>query len=429
MNDALRSTLVGTQSLFSNRLSRHTLLLLVSNIGGGVLLFALSLAIGRALGRDGLATYSVVLAWIFPLSLLVDFGLSTLATREVAKSPESATAQLVQMSAARLLIGGLGALVLLAFAPLLSSDARVVAGLRLSAPLVVIGPLYSSYTAIFKGLGAMWPVPWLNIGMLAAQVTLSLMALALGASVLTLLVINVVTSAAQLVAAWLIWRRVFGYTTTNATHPDFAKLRHRLRQAWPFALAGIFAALQMRLSVILLERAASVDEVAYFAAASRFIEAARLVPNALFGALFPALAALAADADSLRRTFSRALAFLSLFGAAVFAGTLLLAAPAIRLSYGDAFALAAPVLHWLALALAFSLLRGAYTLRLYANGAEGRVNRINAVVLVVQLVAGLWLIDAAGAIGAALALCLVEAFAAVWLWREQRSHSRLQAVR
>lgn len=410
-----------TAADLSGRLSRHTLLLLASNAGGAVLLFALSVLIGRTLGRDGLGVYSVALAWVFPLSMLVDFGLSTLATRAVAQRPDDADGQLAQMATARLLIGVPAALLLALAAPLLSDDAAVIDGLRVSAPLVAILPAYSSLTAVFKGLGAMWPIPLLNVGMLLAQVGLSALVLAQGGGVVGLLVVNTVTSLAQLAAAWVLWRRMFRpRTVTSGVRFRWAALRDLLRQAWPFALAAVFAALQVRVSVIVLERAADVDQAAYFAAASRFTEAARLLPNAFFGALFPALSALAVNPPQLRQVFRRAAGWLSLFGVAVVVGAWQLGEPVLRLTYGDDFAPAAIALRLLAVALTLSLLRGAVTLLMYAKGREQRVNFINGLALAVQIGASFWLVEN-GATGVALAVCLAEGFALGSLWATYRN--------
>ncbi|MBN8621087.1 MAG: oligosaccharide flippase family protein, partial [Anaerolineae bacterium] len=78
----------------ANRLSRNTLILLVSNIGSALLLFALSAIIGRAYGKEGLGVYSTAMAWVFPLSLIAEFGLNTLLTREIARQPERERAYL-----------------------------------------------------------------------------------------------------------------------------------------------------------------------------------------------------------------------------------------------------------------------------------------------------------------------------------------------
>lgn len=47
------------------------------SIAANVLQFAFAILIARVLGQDGLGTYGTVLAWIFPLSLLVDYGIGT----------------------------------------------------------------------------------------------------------------------------------------------------------------------------------------------------------------------------------------------------------------------------------------------------------------------------------------------------------------
>jgi O-antigen/teichoic acid export membrane protein len=234
--------------------------------------------------------------------------------------------------------------------------------------------------------------------------------------VIAALVVNTLTSAGQLIAAWAIYRWKF-YAPVGATWQVAPNLLPLLRSAFPFALAALFAALQIRLSIILLERLATTAEVGYFSAASRFVEAARTIPNAFFGALFPALAALAADRLRMARTFRRSMTGLGVFGAAAGIGFTLLALPVITLTYGDGFEPAALVLQVLGWSLVFSLLRGGRTLYLYALGHEGRVNWVNGSVIVVQGGFSLLLIPAAGALGVALVHVLVEILALVLLWR------------
>jgi O-antigen/teichoic acid export membrane protein len=190
-----------------------------------------------------------------------------------------------------------------------------------------------------------------------------------------------------------------------------------LRRAFPFALAAFFAALQNRLSVILLERMATTTEVGYFSAASRFVEAARLIPNAFFGALFPALAAIAVDRLLLARTFQRGMLYLGAFGIAAGIGFSTLALPLLTLTYGGEFAPAALPLQVLGWSLLFGLLRGGRTLYLYALGQESRVNRVNGVVIALQAALSLLLISGAGALGVALAHVLIEIVGLVLLWR------------
>ena len=260
----------------------------------------------------------------------------------------------------------------------------------------------------------MKPVAYLNIGMLAAQIGLTLLVLPWG--ILAALVANVVTSAGQLVAAYVVYRRNY-YVPALKPAPSLIPL---LRRAAPFALAALFAALQTRLSVILLEQASTTVDVGYFSAAARFVEAARTIPNAYFGALFPALAALAADRLLLRQTFQRSALALAAFGVAAGVGLTLLASPLLTLTYGASFAPAAPVLAIFGWSLVFSLLRGGRTLYLYALGQEARVNRVNGAVIVLQGGLSLLLIPRFGAVGAAVVHVGVELAALALLGRNER---------
>lgn len=434
------------EPLVTSRLSRNTLTLLVSNLGGAPLSFILSALIGRALGTEGLGAYAVAMAWVLPLSLVVEFGLSTLMQRDLAADHSAVRATLESVVLSRLLIGGIIMLLLILAAPVLSTDPNVILGLRISAPMVIILPLFSTFTAVYKAYGAMWPVPWLNIGMLLAQVILTVLTLLAGGGLVTVLILNVATSAVQLAAAYAIYRRKFFDPITNPTSTQppgeevlgdpfsgsqsfrsWVCLRSKpkppaallplLRRAFPFALAALFAALQTRLSVILLEQLATTAQVGYFSAAARFVEAARMIPNAFFGALFPALSALAADRLLMHHTFRRGMLGLGALGATTGLGFLLLAQPLVTLTYGAQFAPAIPVLQILGVSLLFSNLRGARTLYLYALGQERRVNWINGIVILVQAALSLLLIPAANALGVALVHVLIEIVALALLWR------------
>ena len=201
----------------------------------------------------------------------------------------------------------------------MSSDPLVVAGLQISAPLVIIGPFFSALSAIYKAARPDVADPLPEYRHVDRAGLLTFVALRAGGGVIAVLILNVVTSAGQLIAAWGIYRWRF-YDALRARLKAAPALLPILRRALPFALAAFFATLQTRLSVILLERLASTAEVGYFSAAVRFVEAARLVPNAFFGALFPALAVLAVDRLRLNQTFRRGMIAMGAFGLAAGVG-------------------------------------------------------------------------------------------------------------
>ncbi|MFN8376998.1 MAG: oligosaccharide flippase family protein, partial [Anaerolineae bacterium] len=385
------------------RLSRHTLILTANNVGSAGLSFALSVLIGRALGTEGLGVYAAVLAWMFPLGLIAEFGVSTLLTREVAQNHALAEDYLRAALRTYILMGSLCAMLLWLIAPLLVSDGTVVDGLRLSAPLLLVAPCFGAFTALFRAQGDMLPIPLLNIGMWVAQFALTLLVFLLGMGITAALVINVATSAVQLAAAWWVYRRRFRAAAAGLALP----LLPLLKRALPFAVGAALVALQARASTIMLERLSDTAQTGYYAAANRFIEAGRMLPNAFFGALFPTLAALAMQPLVMRRTFRRALLTLGAFGTAFGVGVLL-AAPLLIGLYGEQFGASVGVLQLLAWVLLPALLRAALTLYAYARGRETLANIVTGVMLALQIALGLWAIPTYGALGAAGVTLAVE---------------------
>lgn len=371
--------------------------------------------IGRVLGKEGLGIYAAALAWVFPLSLIADFGISTLMTREIAREASLESSILAIAIQSRLVLGGGLTLLLMIAAPLLATTPDVSQGLRISAPLILITPLFGNYTAIFRAHQEMWPIPWLNLGMLLAQVALTIMVFALGGSILSALVMNTVTSAAQLIAAYWIWKRWFKSPAQTHIHA-LLQIRTILTQAWPFAIAGILTAVQTRLAPILLEKLTDTANVGAYAAASRFVEAGRTIPNALFGALLPLLATLIAQPHQINRTFRKVM-----LGLTTFSGLLALiftfsASLILRLTYGTTFLGATNTLQIAMWGLVPSLLRAGITLYWYAYGHERLVNRAIVMILIVQFLASWLLIPAYGAYGAAVGVLVSESFGLLFLF-------------
>ena len=397
--------------IIRQRLSKNTFALLISNGGSAVLSFLLTVLIGRLLGEDGLGVYASTLAWIFPLSLVTEFGLGTLITRDIAQNPDDAHAYLRASVMARLLIGGGLCFLIWIVTPYLSQDSLVVQGLRLSAPLIIILPFYSSFTAIFRAREIMHPIAWLNLGMLVSQVVLTIVALHFGGDILDIVAINLVTSAGQLLSAWGIYRRWF-YKPSQR----IIAIMPLLRASAPFAIAAILAGIQARSSIILLEQFTTTQDVGHYVGASRFVEAGRMIPHAFFDALFPLLAGLATMPDKLTRLFRRVIWGLVAFGV-IFGIGMMFASPMLVIwAYGENFEPTILLLVIFSWSLLPMLLKGGQTLYWYAQGKEGFVNRVTAVVIILQIFLGVWLIPQYGAIGAVIVVLLSEISAVILLF-------------
>lgn len=406
-------------------LLRNTLTLIMGSGAGAVLSLVLAVLIGRATGESGLGVYASALAWVIPLALVVEFGAGTLITRTLAAHdpPHTARDLLRAAALARLILGVPLMLMLILAAPLLTSDALTALGVALSAPLVIINPFYAAFTAVFRARRAMWAAASLNTAMLTAQLTLTGAALSGGGGVMHTLIINLITSGAALVGAWALWRARFDDRETRAA----LSVRGLLRQAMPYGIGAALAAVQLRISMILIERLAGTEQAGYYAAAGRFFEGGRLIALAFFDALFPLLMRLAHDRARLARVDRRVMIGLSAAGLVFGAGVSLIAAPLVHLLYGDAFAPAVPVLAALGWTLWPVTLKYARGLYWYARGYPAVVNHVTALTVAAQIALGLWIVPRYGAEGAAWLSLAVE-WAAVALLMAYRPPSRSDSL-
>jgi O-antigen/teichoic acid export membrane protein len=382
------------------KLSTNTLALVVGNAGSLVLAFALSVLIGRILGEDGLGVYVAVLAWVFPLLMAAEFGTNTLLTRDLAADLSQTPDYLAATGRIRLLFGLLLMVGLVVVAPLLSDDPSVVIGLRIAAPLLLIEPAYGAYTAIFRAHRSMLPIPMLNLGMLVAQLLLSGLVLWDGMGVLTVLLVNTVTSGGRLLAALIIYRCQY---PNRQQRNKAIKQQSILAKALPFAFAGVLGALLLRAPYLLLESLSGVAAVGLFAAGMRFIEALRMVPQAFFDALLPQLVAYRRQSHYPQPSRKNSVVPLIAFGLMIGVGATFCAELLIRWTYGEGFEASAWVMIAAGWLLWVALVRQLWTVRAIAAGDEWRVNRVLAVMLLVMIISGWWLVSVRGAVGAVLA--------------------------
>ena len=411
--------------MLKSRLSTNTIALLISNGGTAILVFLLSVLIGRELGETALGVYATALAWIFPITLIADFGVGTLITRDIAQSPEHTTQYVHQSTIARLFIGISLLIMMLLFAPLINNDKQVIQGIQLSAPLIIIMPFFGMFTAVFRAYRIMYPISILNIGMLVFQLPLTAWVFASGGDISSALAINTLTSLGQLLCAWWFYRRLIKPFDIKITIDNRNEVYQLLKRAYPFAVAGVLSAIQLRVGIILLEQLSDAGEVGYYSVASRFTEAVRMLPNALFGALLPTLSASIAKNDNFRQLFRRVILIIIVFSIMSAIMLTLTGEWLIKTSYGDNFTSAVPILIITSWALLPSLLKSTRILYWYAYGREQFVNWVTGITVIVQIVLSLWLIPQYNAIGLGVVLLITEILGLILLMRPYKQAQKV----
>jgi O-antigen/teichoic acid export membrane protein len=400
------------------KVGHNTGILLLVNLVNALMGFLMAAALGRNLGDAGFGQYSFVMTWLLSLILLAEFGLSTVLTRDIAAQPEQTHGYLVNSIVGKSLLSLPAALVLLLFTPQLApnQDPVVIPGLRWGILFLYTGLVYSSFTAIFRAHQVMTPILWLALG---GQILLLLGTLALLLAEQPLFLIIAWAGFSQLLQcglAFAFYQRLSwpGRSLEKSTWKvEGAVIKMLLRKAWPFALAGLLAGLQLRANSLVLAYLQGDQALGWYAAANRFVETGKQLPAAFYSAMLPALAALAsssnsAQRDRLRQTLTQARLGLLAFGGLASLGALLLAQLILTLTYGPAYRPATLPLQLLTLTLIPNGQNSLLIIFLYACGDEKFVNWLTALGTAINLSLCFWLIPTWGATGTALALLISE---------------------
>lgn len=406
------------------RVLYNSALLVGVNFTSAAFGLALSVVIAKLLGLEDFGRYTLGIAWSFALGLFAEFGLNTLLTRDVARRRSDASRYLKAATLIKILLSLLLIAALQITAPQLSHDPSAVLIIRLAAPLILLNSLFGSFTAIFRAFEQMRPILILNAVSSVVQLGLTIALVTLGGGLIGVIVLSLLVQGAELLAAYLIYRARFRMESELGV--DWRLIGRLGRAALPFALAGLIAAVQMRASVMLLGAIQNESAVGIFGAASRWAEAAKLVPNAFFGALFPALSFLASERKAtLNHTFAQSERALLILAILLAIGLNLAAPPLLTLAYGSAFSPAVPALQILGWLLVPALLNGVTVIYLYALGDETFTNYVGLAGIAVQMAAAIPLISLWGATGAAAAALIGESAMVIPLrWRlETRKRS------
>lgn len=406
------------------KVGQNTGILLLVNIIGAVIGFLMAAALGRGLGDAGFGQYNLVMSWLLSLLLFTEFGLSTVLTRNVAARLPQTHSYLVNSLVAKALLSMPGALLILIFAPYLATnqDPQVAAALRWGLIFFYSGLAYSSFTAVFKAHQVMTPILWLTLLGQAALFLGTLLLLLWQQPLFTIIAWHGLSQGFQCLLAFIFYRRL---TPARPGGLDKTFIKRLIVKAWPFALAGFLAALQLRANVLLLAYLQGDQALGWYAAANRFVETGKQLPGAFYAAMLPALAALMTDAGGrgrLQKTVRRARFGLLAYGLAGALGALLLAQPILTLTYGSAYRPATATLQILTLGLIPALQNSLFIVYLYAQGQERVVNRLMGLGIALNLGLCYWLIPIWGAAGVAAALLVADSVL-YWLYRYRVTHS------
>jgi O-antigen/teichoic acid export membrane protein len=294
------------------RIAKNSLVLTGFNLVSRLIDFAFAILMLRVLGPEGVGKFAFAVVIIGWFDILMNFGLNTFLTREVARDKEHANKYLYNTTVLRLILGlgtaPLVALVILIWGAAfnLASDTATV--IVLLAFGQVISSMATGLSALFFAYEKAEFPALLTIVSALVSVTLRAVALLAGFGIVGLAVASILTNLVTLTVLLVATLRMF-FVPRRQSDPGMR--RAMLRESFPLMLNHLLATLFFKVDVPLLEAIQTPTVVGWYSAAYKYVDAFNIIPSFFTQSFFPAMSRLARQADdAMARSYTLALKLL-----------------------------------------------------------------------------------------------------------------------
>ncbi|NIS38809.1 oligosaccharide flippase family protein, partial [Candidatus Saccharibacteria bacterium] len=214
----------------------------------------------------------------------------------------------------------------------------------------------------------------------------------------------------QLIKALLTYSLTKNYFTEIDLKWQPARLMSIFKQAYPFALMGLFGTVSMRIDTIMLKIFHTDAIVGIYNVARKLMESITFIPENISYALFPALSVLyLTQKRQFDRTFQRTFHYLMFVAILIVIVLFILSPQIINLLFEPEFARAYIPLRWLSLALGILFMKFAFTALMSAIGKQHLLSILAGIGMLINVGLNYLLIPDYDILGASLASVVSEA--------------------
>lgn len=361
----------------------------------------------RYLGVSAYGDLTIATAFIALASIFIDFGIFTIAAREIAKHPADrsryvSTVFNMGMAVAVVVVAAaLGVMLLLypgSERVLVRQGITILAlQLFLTAPISTIGAYFISQQRAYLSMVAELTGRLLALGLLVVAVTSHWGFNGIVGTYVAASVINVVGLAVlshgdirlRLSVDLTLWRTI-------------------VRWAIPLGAILIINLLYLRIDTLLLSVLRPSFEVALYGVAYKVVEVLMALPGYFMLTLFPDLARQRAFSDRLNELVRKAFAVMQIASVPVLAYFVIFAPEIVRVIAGPQYQGSALALQLLMIGVALSFYNAVFGSALVALNRQRQMLLPSLSILVVNVILNAFLIPLWGLYGAAVAVALTE---------------------
>ncbi|MBI5734066.1 MAG: flippase [Candidatus Kerfeldbacteria bacterium] len=313
-------------------LARNTSYFTFALIAQKVISFLYFTFLARTLGPAAVGKYVLALSITTIFSVLIDLGLSSVLTREIAREPAKAQGYFG-------LVIGFKTIVSLIVVGLAVAAVNLIGYPELTKQLVYLAcavMVLDSFTlTVYSTLRGFHNLVWESYGTILMQFTVALTGWLIAHFTRDLrffMAALIVAAAVNSIYALTRSKKYFKLSL----RPIFNLIdwRQLAILAWPFALAAILTRIYGYMDSVLLSILSNDHAVGIYSVAYKITFALQFIPGALAASLFPGFSYyFKAEPSKLSQTFSHSVVYLTALAWPVTVGIVVLAAPIIRTIY------------------------------------------------------------------------------------------------
>ena len=364
--------------------------------------------LARGLGVEDLGKYTFAFSFTTIFSVLVDVGLSSVLTREIAKHQKNEKNILSNVLGLKVILSIVVYGIIILLVNFLGYPALVKNLVYLTGLVMLLDNFSLTWWATLRGHQNL---KYESIGISLFQLIVVLVGgifLYLKLDVIYLVLVMILASSFNCIFSYC---QMFYYLKLKPRIAiDKKVILNLLKISIPFALAGIFARLNTQIDTVFLSKlgCSSFDicdaNVGIYSVATRITLALHFIPLAFVAAVFPAMSKLfVEDKEKLVRTFEKAMRYLMVIAFPLAVGVIVLAPIFVPKIFGKAYVNSILPLQILMVSLAGIFLTFPIGAFLNATSRQMR-NTLNiGIAVVVNIILNLILIPKFTYVGAAAA--------------------------
>ncbi len=419
-----------TQAAEQRRFTRNAVTPIAVSLLDRALFWVFMVVVLRFIGPEGNGHYAFATNLLAYFAVIVDFGLGTLVTRDVAR--DASGLERIFKSAlalrARLLAVSMPAMVGIALiywaAGAIDGPALITTGvLALGLPLAAVNQAYAAVYGAWERMDRRALVVAGTSGLTAG---LGLLLLAAGFGVVGVALAGLISSGVTLFA---LGRPVGFGLLRRSLGARQGDLRGLARDALPLMLNSLLATAFIQIDILILQPLQGTEIVGHYNAAFKFLNALNVLPAAVVLAAFPLMARASADPAELARWFTRSWRILATSAAAAVSLLFIFAEPVVETLLGSEYlpqtATALAILIWF---LPLSYLNGTLQYVVIASDRQWRLTPVFLVATLTNVVLNLALVPTWGFVAAAATTIGSEVVLLAglgWILRKDQLFSRV----